>query len=128
MTLGLGTLSDFDSTFFNGTEVGHADVETAEWRRAPRNYLVPGKIVKAGKNVVAVRLFSRFGSGGFAGKTGLPVGPDGDRSGHDSTGPRVGSEMSLSPVREDAKTLNWYCSDYRTDFPMGDNPYRYYRW
>jgi hypothetical protein len=22
----------------------------------------------------------------------------------------------------------YYHSDYRTDFPMGDNPYRYYRW
>src|SRR4051794_32058817 len=22
----------------------------------------------------------------------------------------------------------YYYPDYRTDFPMGDNPYRYYRW
>jgi beta-galactosidase len=25
-------------------------------------------------------------------------------------------------------SLGYYHPDYRTDFPMGDNPYRYYRW
>ena len=24
--------------------------------------------------------------------------------------------------------VDWYHPDYRTDFPIGDNPYRYYRW
>ena len=27
-----------------------------------------------------------------------------------------------------AGSLGYYHPDYRTDFPMGDNPYRYYRW
>jgi hypothetical protein len=128
MILALGALADFDNTYFNGVEVGHTDMKTVEWRQAPRNYVVPGKLVKAGKNVVAVRLFNRFGPGGFSGKLGLPVDAAGDRSGHDSAGPRVGLEMTLSPQIAGAQTLNWYCSDYRTDFPMGDNPYRYYRW
>ena len=43
--------------------------------------------MKAGKNVIAVRLFNRFGPGGFAGKPGLPVGPNGDRSGTSGNGP-----------------------------------------
>ena len=56
MILALGALADFDNTYFNGVEVGHTDMKTVEWRQAPRNYVVPGKLVKAGKNVVAVRL------------------------------------------------------------------------
>jgi hypothetical protein len=128
MILALGVLANLDNTYFNGVEVGHTDIKTAEWREVPRNYIVPGKLVKAGKNVITVRLFNCFGPGGFAGKPGLPVGLDGDRSGPDSTGPRVGLEMSLSPQPEGAQTLSWYCSDYYTDFPMGDNPYRFYRW
>jgi beta-galactosidase len=126
--LALGALADFDNTYFNGLEVGHTNMQTTKWRQAERNYIVPGKVVKAGRNVIAVRLFNRFGPGGFAGKPGLPADPDGDQSGHDSAGPRVGLQMSLSPQPKDAQTLSWYCSDYRTDFPMGDNPYRYYRW
>ena len=128
MLLALGTLDDFDNTYFNGVEIGQTDIKTANWWLAPRNYVVPGKLVKAGRNVIAVRLFDRFGSGGFGGKGGLPVAPDGDRSGHQCTGPRVGLEMSLSPKPESVQTLGYYCLDYRTDFPMGDNPYRYYRW
>ena len=127
LILALGALADFDNTYFNGVEVGHTDVRMTEWRDAPRNYVVPGKLVKSGRNVIAVRLFNRCGAGGFAGKIGLPTAPNGDRSGHDSTSPRVGLEMSLRRLPEDAQALGWYCTDYRTDFPMGDNPYRYYR-
>lgn len=127
LILELGTVADFDNTYFNGVEVGHTDVKTDDWRQAPRNYIVPGELVKRGKNVIAVRLFNCFGPGGFAGKPGLPVAPNGDRSGHDSTGPQVGLEMSLSCLPEGSQALGWYCTDYRTDFPMGDNPYRYYR-
>jgi hypothetical protein len=110
------------------SEVGHTDITTANWSQTLRNYVVPGKLVKAGKNVIAVRLFNRFGSGGFAGKPGFSVGPDGDRSGRQSTGLRIGLEMSLSPKPEGSQSLGYYYPDYRTDFRMGDNPYRYYRW
>jgi beta-galactosidase len=55
------------------------------------------------------------------------VGPNGDRSGPQATGPRVGSERTLARKPE-AQSASWYYPDYRTDFPMGDNPYRYYRW
>jgi beta-galactosidase len=44
-----------------------------------------------------------------------------------STGPRL-LPTSLSPKPEDAESLGYYYHDYRTEFPMGDNPYRYYRW
>jgi len=128
MILAIGALDDFDHIYFNGVEVGHTDIKTAGWQQAPRSYVVPGKLVKTGRNVIAVRLFDRFGSGGFAGIQGLPMAPNGDRSGPQCTGPRVGLAMSLKPKPEGVQSLGCYDSDYRTDFPMGDNPYRYYRW
>jgi beta-galactosidase len=64
----------------------------------------------------------------FAGKLGWSVGPNGDRSGPQAAGPRMGLEMSLGSKPEGPQSLGYYCPDYRTDFPMGDNPYRYYRW
>ncbi len=128
MTLSLGVVNGFDDAWFDGVEVGHTGIETSGARRALRSYSVPGKLVKAGKNIVAVRLFNRFGPGGFQGLPGLPAAPEGDRSGHQYTGPRARFQLSLSPKPVGVQTLGWYCPDYRTDFPMGDNPYRYYRW
>jgi hypothetical protein len=101
MILSLGVLDDFDNTYFNGVEVGRTDIKTATWWLTPRNYVVPGKLVRAGRNVIAVRLFDRFGSGGFEGNGGLPMSkPEGDQPGHQSTGPRVGWPMSLRPKPE----------------------------
>ena len=65
---------------------------------------------------------------GFTGKLGFSVGPNGDRSGPQATGPRMGLEKTLSPMPQDLQSFGHYYPDYRTDFPMGDNPYRYYRW
>jgi len=59
---------------------------------------------------------------------GISVGPNGDRSGPQATGRRVGLELTLSPKSEGPQSLGYYYPDYRTDFPVGDNPYRYYRW
>jgi beta-galactosidase len=39
-----------------------------------------------------------------------------------------GPTKSLSSGSGVDGPAGWYCPDYRTDFPMGDNPYRYYRW
>jgi beta-galactosidase len=125
MVLALGALEGFDSTFFNGVQVGHMDAGTANWRQTPRNYVVPAALVKAGKNVVAVRLFNCFGDGGFVGNKTLAAG---DQPGpQSSTGPRF-LPMSLSPTPESAGSSGYYHPDYITAFPMGDNPYRYYRW
>ncbi len=42
---------------------------------------------------------------------------------------KVGKEpMSPKPKPEGGGAPGYYHPDYRTDFPMGDNPYRYYRW
>ena len=126
MILALGGLDDFDNTYFNGVEIGHTDIKMATWWLTPRNYVVPGRLVKAGRNVIAVRLFDRVNEGGFVGSGGLPD-PLADRPGPQAT-EAGGLRMSLRPKPEGVQSLGYYCPDYRTDFPMGDNPYRYYRW
>ena len=39
-----------------------------------------------------------------------------------------GWPMTAEPKPERIGTPGYYHPDYRPDFPMGDNPYRYYRW
>ncbi len=56
------------------------------------------------------------------------VGPNGDRSGPQATGPRAGPAVARNATAEGRPASEYYYPDYRTDFPMGDNPYRYYRW
>ncbi len=54
--------------------------------------------------------------------------PNGDRSGHDCEPPVPSRLLNLPPTAiTDGAELGYYHPDYRTDFPMGDNPYRYYR-
>jgi beta-galactosidase len=57
------------------------------------------------------------------------IGPNGDRAGQDCE-PFIPSRLlDLPPTAmpEEAKA-GYYYPDYRTDFPQGDNPYRYHRW
>jgi sucrose-6-phosphate hydrolase SacC (GH32 family) len=67
LTLSLGAIDDFDDTFFNGAFVGRIDKNTDRFFAVPRVYRVPGKLVKAGANVIAVRAFDHFGGGGMLG-------------------------------------------------------------
>ena len=56
------------------------------------------------------------------------TGPNGDRSGHDCEPPVPSRLLNLPPTAmPGGAELGYYHPDYRTDFPMGDNPYRYYR-
>lgn len=70
LDLSLGPLDDFDVTYWNGERVGETGAETPEYYAVPRRYPVPGRLVHAGRNVVAVRVFDHYGSGGFAGSAG----------------------------------------------------------
>jgi sialate O-acetylesterase len=63
--LHLGPIDDIDTTWVNGTKVG----ETGVWT-APRDYKVPAKVLKAGRNVVAVRVLDTGGGGGIYGQPG----------------------------------------------------------
>ena len=62
-TISLGPIDDRDTTFVNGVQVGQRN----EWN-VPRNYKVPAGVLKAGRNVIAVRVLDTAGDGGFAGE------------------------------------------------------------
>jgi sialate O-acetylesterase len=67
LALSLGAVDDFDVTYWNGERVGATGAETPEYWSTARHYQVPARLVKAGRNVIAVRVFDHFGGGGFAG-------------------------------------------------------------
>lgn len=56
----LGRIVDADSAFVNGTFVG-----TTSYQYPPRRYQIPASVLKAGKNVIVVRVISNSGRGGF---------------------------------------------------------------
>jgi sialate O-acetylesterase len=60
--ISLGPIDDIDTTFVNGVAVGSASV----WDQN-RNYKVPAGVLKAGANVVAVRILDTSGPGGICG-------------------------------------------------------------
>ena len=66
-TLDLSIVDDFDQTFVNGMPVGATGVETPTWTSWPRVYAVPGRLVRAGKNVVAIRVHDLEGRAGLIG-------------------------------------------------------------
>lgn len=61
LMLHLGAIDDHDTTYFNGEVVG-----VGKWPEA-QNYRVPGALVKAGRNVLAVRVLDTGGGGGLVG-------------------------------------------------------------
>ena len=76
LELSLGALDDYDTTYFNGTKVGGIGSETPNSYMVQRRYTVPAELVKAGRNVIAVRIFDSAGEGGF-GVGKMAVGPVG---------------------------------------------------
>ena len=62
-TLSLGPVDDIDTTWVNGVRVGGMSTWTDL-----RVYKVPGRILKAGRNVVAVRVLDTGGVGGICGQ------------------------------------------------------------
>ncbi|MBQ9337439.1 MAG: hypothetical protein IJS14_09105 [Lentisphaeria bacterium] len=63
-----GGIDKHDTTYFNGVEIGRTgkDLE-ADWWETPREYAIPGKLVKAGVNTLAIRGFSFLMDGAFVG-------------------------------------------------------------
>ena len=57
-----------DITYFNGEEVGRTGegLDISTWDK-PRQYTVPARLVKAGRNVIAIRVYSFICNGGFFG-------------------------------------------------------------
>ncbi len=59
-TLRMGTIIDADSTWVNGTFVGNVT-----YQYPPRVYPVPAGVLREGRNVIATRVTSNSGGGGF---------------------------------------------------------------
>jgi sialate O-acetylesterase len=79
LALSLGAIDDFDHTYWNGELVGSHPAGTPGAFQIPRHYVVPGRLVRPGRNVVAVRVFDHFGEGGFVGPAAaLSVAPEGE--------------------------------------------------
>lgn len=71
LELHLGGIDKHDSSYFNGEKVGSTGQKfEIEWWNTPRNYPVPGRLVKAGKNMVSVRAYSFAYDGAFTGVPG----------------------------------------------------------
>lgn len=69
LILETGGIDKHDITYFNGVEVGRTgkNFDTHFWDKK-RKYTVPGKYVKAGKNVIAIRAFSFLHDGSIYGR------------------------------------------------------------
>ena len=61
LRLNLGYIDDMDTTYWNGVQVG----STGEFLKT-RDYVIPGAQVKAGRNVIAIRVLDTGGGGGFS--------------------------------------------------------------
>ncbi len=69
LRLHLPHLRQADVSYFNGAEVGATEGENGE-----RNYTVSGQLVRAGRNVIAVRVTGEYASGdGYVGMLGDAV-------------------------------------------------------
>ena len=65
LVLNLTAIDDYDITYFNGKKIGSTGREMPDSYQVPRMYVVPGSLVRAGSNLIAVRVFDRAGEGGF---------------------------------------------------------------
>lgn len=68
LQLAIGATDKSDTTYFNNEQVGSITMaERADSWSHLRSYTVPGKLVKAGRNVIAVRVHSDKYAGGMTG-------------------------------------------------------------
>ena len=72
LELSIGAADKSDTTYFNNQQVGSITMAEREdaWS-LPRTYIVPGNLVKAGRNVIAVRVHSHIYGGGLTGPAGV---------------------------------------------------------
>jgi sialate O-acetylesterase len=77
--LHLGACDKHERTYFNGEEIGRTDIaEDPDVWAAPRRYIIPASKVRAGKSVIAVRVFSHLFGGGMTGPAdAMKIGPEG---------------------------------------------------
>lgn len=59
----LGPITQNSVAFVNGTEIARKENNRRQW--VFRTHRIPGKLVRAGRNVIAIRIFNDIGPGGF---------------------------------------------------------------
>jgi sialate O-acetylesterase len=64
-TLELGQIADFDTVYWNNQMVGLTPTSEDDPSSLVRRYELPGRSVRSGVNVIAVRIFNRAGEGGW---------------------------------------------------------------
>ncbi len=64
LVLSLGAIDDMDTVWFQGERIGGME-SAGQWQTA-RRYTIPGRLVRAGNAVLAVRVLDTGGEGGFA--------------------------------------------------------------
>lgn len=65
LTIPFGTIDDFDTTYINGQLLAKNDTDL-EWSWFTfRVYTIPAKLLRAGRNVIAIRVFDRDETGGI---------------------------------------------------------------
>lgn len=78
LELSLGAIDDTDTTYFNGSAVGATGGEVPNHWAVQRHYRIPASAVRAGRAVIAVRVWDHGGDGGFTGPAdALWIGPPG---------------------------------------------------
>ncbi len=120
LSLALGPIDDMDTTWFNGEKVG--GFEAMGYWNHERTYTIPGRLVRAGSNSIAIRVIDTGGEGGLTGDSQkLSIGLAG------GTGPparllagdwryRVGaSAADLGPF----PSTSWFNQDYPTSLYNG---------
>jgi sialate O-acetylesterase len=82
LMLRLGGIDDYDTSYFNGRQVGRTGDNGNELAvLVQREYTIPAALVKAGRATLAVRVFDRMGTGGFYGPPErMDLAPKGDES------------------------------------------------
>lgn len=102
LELCLGTVDDSDTTVVDGQVVG----ENRYNYDKRRVYRIPGERVRGGPMAIAVRVWDWCGGGGFTGA----------------------AEDVCLRIADHVPPPGPYHPDYRSDFKLGDDPYRYSRW
>jgi hypothetical protein len=114
--LALGRVDETEETFFNGQSVG----KSRNWMFG-RGHRIPGGLVKAGRNVLAVRTWDEGIHGGMMGDPHYfslrPADLDADFY-HD--------DYISDDIDEGEEEKAWAARHER--WKIADNPYRYYRW
>jgi beta-galactosidase len=104
--LNLGVIDDYDEVFVNGRAVGRTTDRQPSSYSFKRVYPLSAGTLKPGENTIAVRVLDVFGGGG------MMANP---------------ADLRLQ-LRSSHGQPTLYHPDYREDFELGDEPYRYYRW